>query len=94
MGICWDKRYIGDQTVDVVINAVAAARLNKKAEILSSLQISEMKRYGMSDGVRDAVEYDSLLTLQVGVSALQQGTAEKLNLASDAVDTIHKKISQ
>jgi hypothetical protein len=77
----WDKRYIGEQTVDVIINAVMAERLKKKAEILTSMR-TDLNSYRVSDGIRDVVAYDSLLTLQAGVSALQQNTAAKLDDAS------------
>ena len=81
----WDKRYIGEQTIDLVINSVASARLTKKADILNSLQKQAVEDYGISDGIRDAVEYDSLLTLQVGVSTLQQNTAQKSNDATQKI---------
>jgi len=86
----WDKRYIGEQTVDVIINAVIAERLKKKSEILESMK-TDITEYRVSDGIRDAVAYDSLLTVQAGVSAIQQNTSKQLSDASIKVSDAHPK---
>jgi hypothetical protein len=80
----WDRRYIAEKSIDSIINAVGIERNNKKAQIIDSMKLS-VDQYGISDGVRDAIEYDRLLTADVGVSAIESATASELKTSKKAV---------
>lgn len=82
----WDNRYIAERSIDSIMNAVSIERAKQKYQIIINMKRS-INEYGVSDGIRDVIEYDQLLALQVGVSAIENSTTASLDAAKKALDT-------
>jgi hypothetical protein len=64
-------------------------RTKKKTQILQSMTLP-LDKYGTSDGIRDAAEYDQLLTIDVGVNAIQSATSTSLGAAKKDLGDVQK----
>jgi hypothetical protein len=90
----WDRRYLAEKSIDSAINAVGIERAKQKTLIIHNMKTLGIDEYGISDGVRDAVAYDELLTLEVGVSAIENSTSKALSEASKGLNDAQQPIKE
>jgi hypothetical protein len=84
----WDIRVLADRTIDAIMAAIELVRTTRKQVILTNLAKS-VAEYSVHDGVRDAVDYDGSIGLDVGVAELTKETNKRLADEQKRLDDVN-----
>ena len=94
IGKSYDKNFLADQTIDAIVGAIELLRTKEKTVILTNLQNKEPKDYTVSDAVRDAIQYDSLIGIDVGIAELTKNTNAELAREQKNLSAVRKQTSK